>query len=314
MRTTPAPPVAILMAVYQGGDNLPAQLDSFARQDHAGWHLLASDDGSRDAGPAILRAFAADHPVTLLRGPGQGSAPNFLSLIRASADHAPAGAWLAFSDQDDVWLPDRLSRGIAALSPLEGPALFCSRTWVTDAALKGRRLSAPRPRPPGFANALVQNIVAGNTILVNAEGAALLRAAAADLVAAGRGVLMHDWWIYQVMTGAGGRVVHDDRPTLLYRQHEANEVGANDSAQAKAKRLWKLLRGDFRAWNTINIAALRTSGHRLTPENRAVLEAFARGRDGGPGARLATVRRLGLYRQSRASTWALWLSAALKRM
>lgn len=310
----PTPPfVAILMAVYNGVENLQAQLDSFAAQDHPHWRVLASDDGSTDESRALLDAFtAAGQPLIRLDGPGQGVAENFLSLIRRMPDHVPEGSWMAFSDQDDVWLPDRLSRGLEALAPLpaERPALYCSRTWVTDAALGNRRLSAPRPQPPGFANALVQNIAAGNTILLNPAGAALLRATAAEVP----GILMHDWWIYQVISGAGGSVVHDNRPTLLYRQHQANQVGANDSAQAKAKRLWKLLRGDFRAWNTINISALHASAHRLTPENRQLLEGFAARRNGGVSTRLGAVRRLGLYRQSRSSTLALWVSALLRRM
>jgi len=52
-------------------------------------------------------------------GPKRGAAANFLSLLRRAPERTPEGHWLAFSDQDDVWLPDKLSRGIAALEALE---------------------------------------------------------------------------------------------------------------------------------------------------------------------------------------------------
>ncbi|MDU8914057.1 glycosyltransferase [Aestuariicoccus sp. MJ-SS9] len=304
-------PVAILMAVYNGGALLRDQLSSIAAQDHADWRLLASDDGSSDNSRAVLEAFAAEgHDVTVLDGSGQGGCANFMSLVARMGDHAAPESWLAFSDQDDVWLPDRLSRGIAALDGIEGPALYCSRTWVTDADLRGRRLSAARPRAPSFANALVQNVVAGNTILLNAEAARLAQAAVHE---AGR-VVVHDWWIYQLITGAGGRVVHDDAPTLLYRQHGANQIGANDAWRARARRIRQLLRGDFAQWNAVNIAALRASAHRFTPENRTLLEDFAAMRGLPFARRLAAFARLPVYRQSVPAQAALWLAALLGRL
>lgn len=305
--------VAVLMAVYNGARTLPAQLESLAAQDHANWSVLASDDGSADDSRAVLADFAArDARVRPLRGPGQGACANFMSLLRQADAAWPAGSWLAFCDQDDVWLPDRLSRGIAALTrdPGDRPALYCSRTWITDDALQTRRLSAPRPRPPSFANALVQNIASGNTILLNAAAARLAAEAAQEVDRP----VVHDWWLYQLITGAGGLVVHDDTPTLLYRQHGVNQIGANDTARARLKRLRQLLRGDFRAWNTVNIAALRASAHRLTPENRALLERFAALRQAPLPMRLLRMSRLGLYRQSRPAQIALWLAAALGRL
>lgn len=306
-----AGPVTILMAVYNGGAALPAQLESFAAQDHADWRLLASDDGSTDDSRAVLARFAArGHDVTVLEGPRQGGTANFMSLLRRAGEHGAGGHWLAFSDQDDVWLPDRLSRGLTALAGAPGVGLYCSKTWITDAALQGRRLSPPRPRPLGFRNALVQNVVAGNTILLNPEGAALAAAAAREADA----VVVHDWWIYQLLAGAGARVVHDDTPTLLYRQHGANQIGANDSRAAQVRRLRQMLSGVYRGWNDVNIAALRASAHRLTPENRALLEAFAALRTLPLPRRLRALRRLGLYRQGRVAQAALWLAAGLGRM
>lgn len=303
------PHVVILMATYNGAECLREQLDSFARQSHRNWSLLVGDDGSRDATREILATFAAEgHRVQVIDGPGRGAAANFMALVRAARELAPEGAWLAFSDQDDVWLPDRLARGVAALrraDPKNHIGLYCSRTLITDHELHNHRLSVPRPRPLGFRNALVQNVVAGNTILLDAAGARLICAAAVE---AGE-VVVHDWWVYQVVSGCGGRIVHDDTPTLLYRQHAANEIGANDSRRAQARRFAMLLRGTLREWNTINIAALTGSRHRFTPENQALFDAFAALRARKALGRVAGLAPLGLYRQTRVSTIALWVSA-----
>ena len=306
------PDVAVLMAVYQGGTHLEAQLDSLAAQEHPQWHLIASDDGSSDGTAQKLAAFANAFPRTVLRqGPGQGGTANFMSLITGLGDEVTRGTWIAFSDQDDVWFPDRLSRGIAALGAHTGPALYCSRTWITDEALETRRLSAARPRALGFRNALVQNVASGNTILLNAAAADLVRDAASEST---QMPVVHDWWVYQLIAGAGGALVHDDTPTLLYRQHAVNEIGANDTARARLKRIGMLLAGEMGAWNDVNIAVLRKSAARLTPDNRALLEKFAAARAMPLPVRLRQMRKLGLYRQTRISTVALWVASVLGRL
>ena len=227
-------------------------------------------------------------------------------------NHTQPGSWLAFSDQDDIWLPDRLSRGITTLAnlPDDRPALYCSRTWIADEAMTSRRLSAPRPNPLGFRNALVQNVASGNTILLNAAGAQLAIEAACE---AGQ-VVVHDWWVYQIISGAGGHLVHDNTPTIFYRQHAVNQIGANDTLRARLTRLGMLLNGHFRVWNEVNITALTRSIHRLTPENRSLLESFTKMRTERIFGRLTGLKRLRLYRQSCVTTLALWLSVVLNRL
>ena len=306
--------IAILMAVRDGAAHLREQLDSIAAQTHADWHILASDDGSQDGSRAILSRFVARGcDLTVLEGPQAGVAANFLFLIRQLGRCGDGEGWTAFSDQDDVWCPGRLERGLAALSyvPETTPALFCSRLTITDPQLRPLRPSPSRPRPPEFRNALVQNIAAGNTILLNPAATRLIVAAAAEV----RDLVVHDWWIYQIISGVDGVVVHDDAALVLYRQHSGNQIGANDTLRARGKRIMMLLRGEFRRWNEVNIRALQGSAHRFTPENRALLEGFARMRNSRFFVhRLWWLWRLGLYRQHLPGSCALWLSALLRRL
>jgi len=305
--------VHILMAVYNGAKHLQGQLDSFAAQSHCNWHLIASDDGSQDGSVDVLRSFAQSHRRSIiLEGPGAGGSANFMFLLCHLATTQPDAKCIAFSDQDDKWLPHKLARALEHLkrAPAGRPALYCSRSLIAGPDLSAPRLSAPRPRQASFRNALVQNIAGGNTIVLN-EAASALVLKAAPVV---KKVVVHDWWIYQLITGAGGIVLHDDEPGLLYRQHDDNQIGANDTFRAQMLRLGKLLSGDFRAWNDVNIFALRATHHMLSAENRTVLNSFAKMRRLPLIPRLIAVRRLGLYRQSAVGTAALWIAAVLGRI
>lgn len=309
-RTDPTPSIAVLVATYNGAATLGAQLSSFSRQTWRPKLVLVSDDGSQDETRAIVSDFAEDNPelqIILVEGPRQGAASNFLSLLQ----QVPSGIDLvAFADQDDVWLEEKLQRGARALTESEGPTLYCARTWECSADLKQRRLSQDRATDPGFAHAIVQNIAGGNTMMLNRAAWVQLAEASYE---AGR-VVIHDWWIYQIITGMGGRVIYDPEPVLLYRQHGRNSIGANRGLCAKYRRAHSLLTGGYSAWSRTNVAALRASAHRFTPENRALLERFAEGRSAGLRNRVAMLRQTGIRRHGSEGRLALWAAVLLNRL
>jgi glycosyltransferase involved in cell wall biosynthesis len=303
--------VRILMATWNGARHLQAQLDSFLAQSHAGWSLIAGDDGSTDATPALLAAFRAAHPgrqVDILppapRPDGQpaaGAAANFLRLLAHAGTLPPA--LTAFADQDDVWLPHKLARALAVLGPDAGPgappAVYASRTVHADADLRPQGPSTLHPRPPAFANALVQNVLGGNTIVMNPAATAHLAATCPAALAAR--VPFHDWWVYLVAAGAGARIVNDPEPGLLYRQHGSNVLGAHAGVAGALDRLGQVGAGRWRGWIDRNLAALAEVADHLSPDNRRLLAEFAALRRArGPHARLAALHRLGIHRQTSA--------------
>lgn len=299
--------VAILLALYNGADFLREQLDSLVAQSHGSWSLTISDDGSQDDSRALAEAFAAAHPdreIRLIDGPRKGPAANFRHLLA----HVPHDAgFVAFCDQDDIWMEDKLARAIGDLAAEQGPAIWCSRAQVTSDTLTPLGLT-PAPRhPPSFTNALIQNIVIGHTLTLNRAAFALVAAANAE---AGP-VVMHDWWIYQLVSGAGGRVVWSDAPSTLYRQHRRNAVGGQGGAMAQWAAMRRMGGDEHQSWNRVTLAALAASRLRLTPENRAVLDNFAVMQGSGALRRLAALRRSKIRRQTTAAQSALWLSTAL---
>lgn len=303
MKQSAVKEVTILLALYNGAKNIEAQLQSFIRQSHTHWSLIISDDGSTDAGPDIIRQFCGDHPehkIRLIEGPKQGYVKNFLSLIDTADIDTD---FISLSDQDDVWLEDKLERAIVHLDKLEAntPALYGSRTMVCDDTLKTKSLTTLFKRPPSFQNALVQNIIGGNTMVINQQALRMLK----EITQFSTGTTCHDWWIYQMVSGVGGTVIYDTKPSLMYRQHAGNLIGANTTTLASLARLNLILNNRFKTWNGQNISALVACKDWLTPDNRAVLDHFAAARKKPLFARLIGFYKSGVYRQSLVGNLAL---------
>jgi glycosyltransferase involved in cell wall biosynthesis len=305
--------VTVLLALYNGEKHLNEQLESLRAQKDVQWRLVVSDDGSIDNGPEMVRKFASqlvNGDVVLIKGLGKGSAWNFRHLI----DQAPENSmYVALCDQDDVWLPRKLSRAVIAIETVtdsQMPVLYCSRTIVCDEALKKQRKSRKFRRPLGFANAMVENIASGNTIVLNLPAISLLK----DVSRAIGNVAEHDWWIYQTISGAGGQIIHDDTPSLLYRQHGRNQIGANDSIRSALTRVSMLFQNRYKNWNDCNITALSQMEKWLTNENRALLKAFSSARKECLIKRISGLISSGVYRQTIPGIVAFWVAAALGKV
>ena len=210
--------VTILMGVHNGAAYLPDQLQSIAAQTHTNWLLKCSDDGSTDDSRDILALFGDKHDgkVCTSTGPQDGFSANFMSLIRLLPEKT---GHISFADQDDIWQTDKLVRGMDALAQSgEVPTLYCGKSWYWYPKTGRKHPSKSINRPPSFRNALIENVASGNTILLNPAAARLARNGAQRTGT----VFAHDWWLYLLITGAGGKVIFDTGdPSLLYRQRKS---------------------------------------------------------------------------------------------
>ncbi|GAB1364561.1 glycosyltransferase [Rhodobacter sp.] len=278
--------VTIVMATHNGAAHLAEQLDSIARQSHTAWRLFVSDDSSTDDTRAILADFARHHPVTVVDGPHRGAATNFLSAILHP--DLPRGT-VALADQDDIWLPGKLARGLRRMAPAEDwPVLYAAESALADARGRPFRLSSPGRARPSFAASLAQNLFGGHTTMFNAATLDLLREAGMP-----KGIAFHDWWIYQLVAGHGGRQVLDPSPMALYRQHSGNVIGSSGFGA----RLSRVLQGRWRTEMQGHAQALASVAGLLTPQAQVTLSAFLSAPPSG-FARIETFRRLGLRRSS----------------
>ena len=304
------PLVAILMTTFNGELFLKDQLDSLKAQIHQNWILIVSDDGSSDNTLTILESYQnswGKSKLTIHQGPQKTFSHNFLSLATYKKIKAD---FYAYCDQDDVWLPSKLSVAIKTLqkeSP-KNPILYCGRTTYVDEHLKLKGLSPLYNKPPVFQNALVQSIAGGNTMVFNTHTKKLLE----DMGT--QEIISHDWWTYILVTASGGKVIYDEHPHILYRQHDAGLVGANTSIYGNISRLKGLIEGRFKKWNTLHIDALRSSHLQITPSNDSILAKFVFGRKGNIYQRLRMVKSIGLQRQSWQGNISLYLAALLNRI
>lgn len=206
-------PLSILLPVYIGADFLRPQLDSILGQTHRDFELLAYDDGSTDDSLAILKvAAAADPRIRLLVGAnnsGQRFALREL-LSRARND------LIMFSDQDDVWLPDKTARLVAALGDAS-LAYGTSQLINAQGAAMGQTIFDHVGPPLSGYNQI--DFLSRTTI----SGHALL--ARRDVIDPGLFLLDPPFdWLIGVVAAFSAGVVHVPDAIVLHRQHASNQL------------------------------------------------------------------------------------------
>lgn len=312
MKTTQSrPQVAVLMATYHGARFLLEQLDSIVAQSLTNWTIWASDDSDGETTWNVLKQYQeriGGSKLHLQKGPQKGFVANFLSLVCQANIKAD---YFAYCDQDDIWEVDKLDRAIQWLAeiPENVPALYCSRTRLVDEQNNEIGLSPLFSKPPSFANALVQNIGGGNTMVFNQAARSLLMQAGAELP-----LVAHDWWTYIVVTGCGGKVHCDPKPSLRYRQHPLNLIGRNDSSFARMTRLKMLWKGHLFVSNDKHFAALERVKKLITPENLYIMNELSSARTMRLARRLKAFRRTGIHRQTSLGNLGLFAAALFNKI
>lgn len=302
--------VAVLLCTRRGALFLDEQLGSVATQSHANWRVYASDDASDDQTRTIFVDFQrrmGRSRLQMRNGPGRGFTANFLSL---ACDEGIEADYFAFCDQDDVWEADKLTRALTSLAHVDPatPALYCCRTRLIDELGHTIGYSPLFSKAPHFRNAIVQSIAGGNTMVFNAAARRLLIRAGGDVA-----VPAHDWWLYILVTAMGGMVRYDCHPSVRYRVHGANAVGANCTFRARLTRIRLLLQGRLRTWTDMHAAALLPLVSDISPEGRKILIEFLDARRANAFRRIVYIYVLRIYRQTLAGNIALFLAFLLRK-
>lgn len=300
------PRVVILLATYNGAAFLSAQLQSLAAQTHRDWVLFWRDDGSTDDTVVILEAFSqVDNRVVPVREPAGrlGATASFLSLLRTVHPTLEAGDIVAFSDQDDVWLPCKLARGVAALAAdkPDRPAVYCARQVLVDAELRRIGQSRQPRRPTIFPASLAQNIAAGCTMMLNRRAVALVADSRPPPAT------FHDWWCYLLVTASGGVCLCDDTEVILYRQHGSNSVGAPLSGWSRARAALRRGSSTFMDLLRAHLLALAARPDLLSDRAGRDVACLQDALQRGMMRRLAVLHSLDLRRQTWPETALLYL-------
>lgn len=228
------PIITILLATYNGGDYLPIQLDSILNQTYHHWRVVVSDDGSTDQTVDILAGYQKKYPdkfcLLETKKPLNSARDNFFHLI----NHCDRG-YVMFCDQDDVWYADKIVTTLGEMMKIEDktrPALVFTDLEVVDANLNViapsfMRFSKLDGTRTALRQLLVQNVVTGCTSMANESLLYMMHE-----VQDSKDIRMHDWWL-ALIASSFGEVSFLDRPTMKYRQHASNTIGAKDTRKLK---------------------------------------------------------------------------------
>lgn len=219
------PLVSVVLATYNGERFLPKQLESILSQTYKNLEVIAVDDCSTDNTVEILKSFAAnDKRIKLVvNDKNVGYVRNFENGLKLST-----GAFLAPSDQDDVWQADKIER---LLAEIEDNEIVYANSELIDSDDKslGKKLSDIK-RLLSFDDCLtyaIGNTAPGHGMLIKKE--------LADRCYPFPQMIPHDYWLGFVATCAKP-IKYIDIVLVQYRQHTQNVFGAVKVAEGKRKK------------------------------------------------------------------------------
>lgn len=235
LRTTPT--FSVAMATYNGARHLAAQLDSIAAQSLLPIELQIGDDGSTDETEDVVADFARGAPfeVVFHRNPTRlGYGENFLEAARRCS-----GDWIAFSDQDDVWLPEKLATCAETLEAAANPDILMI---AHSGAVVDGRLAPTGARIPSDIRDEVRGPLQ-HVLTWSHYGFAQLfrRELVCDIPLSPRvptiftdiDAYPHDVWI-SALANVLGSTLHIARDLTLYRRHESSLTETGKAPQASA--------------------------------------------------------------------------------
>ena len=228
--------VIVLLSTYNGERYLAEQLESLVAQKDVNVEILVRDDGSKDATVAMLDEWQEKGALSWYTSANLGPGKSFIHLLQT----ATPGNYYAFCDQDDVWLPEKLSvtmdkmRAVEAENPGK-PVIIHTDMNVVDESLNVIHESFWRSsglRPDilrTFPYLCTCNSVNGCTIVMNSVARELILEKYVE-----HDIIIHD--VISALTVAyhGGIIDYVETPTVLYRQHSSNVVGAMEYSKARA--------------------------------------------------------------------------------
>lgn len=276
--------ITVLLATYNGSKYVRQMIDSVLTQDYDAVHLVLSDDGSTDDTAEILEEYACKYPdkVTHYRsGMRFGNAQDHFMHLLQQFHETP---YIMFCDQDDYWHPDKIRKTYAKMKEIERagmPAMVHTDLRVVDGSLKlmdpsFMHFSKLRGDRLELNQLLVQNVVTGCTMMLNRTLAEL---ACHHLPK--DNILMHDWWL-ALLTASCGTISYLDEPTIDYRQHGNNSVGAK-KARSLSQILSKLSNNKIRTRMKNSFcqaeAFLECYGSDLSSKEAALIRAYAKLKD-----------------------------------
>ena len=201
--------ISVCLASYNGERYIRQQIDSIMPELSADDELIVSDDGSTDSTLSIVASYK-DQRITVLRGRKFGSAiRNFENAL----NHA-TGDYIILADQDDVWLPGRVSKIRSKFNDYDLIVCDCKIVDQNLVAVKPSYFEVVNARPGMLRNMIRTSPFIGCCMAFSRKLLKLSLPFPTDIP-------MHDFWI-AMLAEARFRILFYDEPLVLYRRHDSN--------------------------------------------------------------------------------------------
>ena len=212
--------VVVLMSTYNGEKFIEEQIKSLIKQQDVDIKILVRDDGSTDNTINILKKFKDENVLDFYVGKNKKPAKSFMELLSKSPD----ADYYAFCDQDDYWMPNKLSNAIQKLeqSKSKNGKFYYSSLDVVDKNLNFCYNSTISGKVQ-YDNEMIKNYATGCTIVIDYILRNKVNNCKFDFIA------MHDSWIYRIALSTDAYVYYDKNSYIKYRQHENNVLGTTNN-------------------------------------------------------------------------------------
>lgn len=243
--------IAVLLAAYNGESFIVSQVNSILFQLGVDVDIYIRDDGSTDSTVSVVEQFAGLPNVFVLKDAEstKSAAGNFFKIL--SQIEFESYDYVAFSDQDDIWDPEKLSRAVCQMS--EGGFEGYSSDLVAYSNSKGQASYLRKSYPPKEFDYLFQGASAGCTYVMTSQLASIVAKSIAHLRSEDFIGRSHDWLVYAIARANHMRWCYDFYAPIFYRQHSSNVYGAMTAAQGLLAKL-RLVRGGWYRSNVLWIA------------------------------------------------------------
>lgn len=262
------PTVLVLMATFNGEKWIHLQLDSIFSQSDVNVLLLISDDVSSDRTLEIISDYKdRGHTIEIAHFPASsGSSGNNFRRLFLVADLSSVD-YIALCDQDDVWYPKKLSRAVEMLR-LTGANGYSAAVKTFGDGFERRVLGQiPKQTTSDF---LFEGAGQGCTFVLPVKDFKLIQDVCSNYSELVCRMHFHDWLIYLIIRGAGGKWAFDESPAMDYRQHSSNEIGGRGGI-ASIMRRWRLITS---GWYRIQVEAAQAIYQAVFPDSKLVFASF----------------------------------------
>jgi glycosyltransferase involved in cell wall biosynthesis len=206
------PKIAVILATHNPSEYLVEQIESINAQEGVEVKIYWSDDRSDDDSKARTRQILSLSNYVEVASKSIGATSNFFNLLSETTEK-----YIAFADQDDIWLPSKLLNQSQALnSHTEYPALTHSNPMIiTKRGVKQKKSICT---DHAIRTLIFENCCQGCTLMINSKARELI------LDSPYQFAYWHDWWILLLIASVG-KVETSLNSEVLYRIHDKNTIG-----------------------------------------------------------------------------------------